>query len=82
MYRMYTWGDAFTPRQLVALTTFSELVGLKRARRSALMPWPLGYQTTPRLSQWWFRCYSVCRGSGGVSWDGGKQTCRCTVISL
>ena len=26
MYGMYTWGDAFTPRQLVALTTFSELV--------------------------------------------------------
>jgi len=27
MYGMYTWGDAFTPRQLVALTTFSDLVG-------------------------------------------------------
>ena len=26
MYGMYTWGDAFTPRQLVALTTFSDLV--------------------------------------------------------
>ncbi|HEU0002298.1 MAG TPA: hypothetical protein VFQ36_15450, partial [Ktedonobacteraceae bacterium] len=26
MYGMYTWGDAFTPRQLLALTTFSDLV--------------------------------------------------------
>ena len=30
MYGMYTWGDAFTPRQLVALTTFSELVAEAR----------------------------------------------------
>jgi len=27
MYGMFTWGDAFTPRQLVALTTLSDLVG-------------------------------------------------------
>ena len=27
MYGMPTWGDAFTSRQLVALTTFSDLVG-------------------------------------------------------
>lgn len=27
MYGMPTWGDAFTKRQLVALTTFSDLVG-------------------------------------------------------
>lgn len=27
MYGMFTWGDAFTSRQLVALTTFSDLVG-------------------------------------------------------
>ncbi len=32
MYGMYTWGDAFTPRQLVALTTFSELVQKVRAQ--------------------------------------------------
>jgi len=31
MYGMYTWGDAFTPRQLVALTTFSDLVVQARA---------------------------------------------------
>ena len=34
MYGMYTWGDAFSPRQLVALTTFSDLVG--EAREQAL----------------------------------------------
>jgi putative DNA methylase len=30
MYGMPTWGDAFTPRQLVALTTFSDLVAAAR----------------------------------------------------
>jgi len=30
MYGMPTWGDAFTPRQLVALTTLSDLVGVAR----------------------------------------------------
>ena len=32
MYGMPTWGDAFTPRQLVALNTFSDLVGEARER--------------------------------------------------
>jgi len=32
MYGMFTWGDAFTQRQLVALTTFSDLVGTARTR--------------------------------------------------
>jgi len=32
MYGMPTWGDAFTPRQLVALTTFSDLVQETRER--------------------------------------------------
>lgn len=32
MYGMYTWGDAFTSRQLVALTTFSDLVSEARER--------------------------------------------------
>ncbi len=37
-YGFETFGDYFTPRQLVALTTFSDLVGeaLKRARADAL----------------------------------------------
>lgn len=38
MYGMNTWGEAFTPRQLVALTTFSALVSEAReiAYRAAL----------------------------------------------
>ena len=32
MYGMRRWRDAFTPRQLVALTTFSDLVGDARTR--------------------------------------------------
>ena len=32
MYGMTTFGDLFTPRQLVALTTFSDLVTEARAR--------------------------------------------------
>ena len=35
MYGMYTWGDAFTPRQLVALSTFSDLVQEARERVKA-----------------------------------------------
>jgi putative DNA methylase len=37
-YGLKTYGDLFTPRQLVALTTFSDLVGeaMARARRDAL----------------------------------------------
>ena len=36
-YGLSTWGDLFTPRQLVALTTFSDLVGeaMERVRRDA-----------------------------------------------
>ena len=34
MYGMPTWGDAFTQRQLVALTTFSDLVSAARERVS------------------------------------------------
>jgi putative DNA methylase len=37
-YGLTTYGDLFTPRQLVALTTFSDLVGeaMKQVRRDAL----------------------------------------------
>jgi putative DNA methylase len=37
-YGLTTWGDLFTPRQLVALTTFSDLVGeaMEQVRRDAL----------------------------------------------
>lgn len=36
-YGLTTWGDLFTPRQLVALTTFSDLVGeaMQQVRRDA-----------------------------------------------
>lgn len=34
MYGMTTWGDVFTPRQLMALTTFSDLVQEARERVS------------------------------------------------
>ena len=36
-YGFFTWADLFTPRQLVALTTFSDLVGeaMKEVRRDA-----------------------------------------------
>ncbi|GEM82441.1 DUF1156 domain-containing protein [Meiothermus hypogaeus] len=38
LYGLTTYGDLFTPRQLVALTTFSDLVGeaMERVRRDAL----------------------------------------------
>jgi putative DNA methylase len=37
-YGLTTWGDLFTPRQLVALTTFSDLVGeaMQQVRRDAI----------------------------------------------
>jgi putative DNA methylase len=37
-YGFFTWADLFTPRQLVALTTFSDLVGeaMAQVRRDAL----------------------------------------------
>ncbi len=37
-YGLSTWADLFTPRQLVALTTFSDLVGeaINQARRDAM----------------------------------------------
>jgi putative DNA methylase len=38
MYGMPTWGDAFTPRQLVVLTTFADLVqeACERVKRDAI----------------------------------------------
>ena len=37
-YSFFTWADLFSPRQLVALTTFSDLVGeaMERVKRDAL----------------------------------------------
>lgn len=40
-YGLKTYGDLFTPRQLVALTTFSDLVAeaIERCRQDALAAW-------------------------------------------
>ena len=35
LWAMTKWSDLFTPRQLVALTTFSDLVGEAREQYSA-----------------------------------------------
>src|SRR5205823_3774181 len=66
MYGMPTWGDAFTPRQLVALTTFSDLVQearehVKADYLGARVSRPLlGYEDageTPALPGWHSRGY-------------------------
>jgi putative DNA methylase len=44
-YGLTTWGDLFTPRQLVALTTFSDLVG--EAREKVLQD--AGHLTDPEV---------------------------------
>ena len=51
-YGMKQWGDLFTPRQLVALTTFSDLVGEARERIRAdwLVAHASGKQSTDVLS--------------------------------
>ncbi len=43
-YGLKTYGDLFTPRQLVALTTFSDLVSeaIEKCRRDALAAWGAG----------------------------------------
>jgi len=48
LYGLKTYGDLFTPRQLVALTTFSDLVGeaMQRVRRDALAA-GLSHDTAP-----------------------------------
>ena len=67
-YGMTTFGDLFTPRQLVALTTFSDLVqeARERVKRDALaagLP-----DDGKRLARRRHRRDRVCRCGGGVSW--------------
>ena len=60
----------FTPRQLVALTSFSDLVAeaMERIERDAAnADLPKDERTAARRRRW---CYSVCRGGGGVFGDG------------
>ena len=63
---MTTYGDLFTPRQLVALTTFSDLVTEARARveRDAIVA-GLPDDSTP-LRDGGTGAKAYCRGSGGV----------------
>lgn len=47
-YGFFTWADLFTPRQLVALTTFADLVGEAMARVKE----DYGNAPTPALPRW------------------------------
>ena len=64
---MPTWGDLFTPRQLVALTTFSDLVAeaMERVERDATNA-DLPNDERP-LADGGTGADGVCRGGGGVS---------------
>ncbi len=75
-YGLARWGDLFTPRQLVALTTFSDLVeeGRERAKRDAsgdadatAYADALGVYLTFVLSR------SADRGSSVCSWDNSPK---------
>jgi putative DNA methylase len=63
-YGLKTYGDLFTPRQLVALTTFSDLVQEARERVKAT-PSPPACPTTAKPSQSRRWRDGVC-GCGGV----------------
>jgi putative DNA methylase len=62
-YGLTTWGDLFTPRQLVALTTFSDLVQEARSRvqRDALAAGLPDEQAAARRRHGRHR---LCRGGG------------------
>ena len=65
MYGMPTWGDAFTPRQLVALNTFSDLVGEARERiRQEALAAGMSDDGTP-----------VRDGGDGAFWICGRGQC-------
>jgi putative DNA methylase len=68
MYGMPAWGDAFTPRQLVALTTFSDLVqeACERIRRDAISA-GLNEPNFPRVGP-------------GQGIDLGKE--RCEIVAI
>jgi hypothetical protein len=66
LYGLKTYGDLFTPRQLVALTTFSDLVpeAIARARADALAA---GMPDDGRgLDAGGDRRHGLCGGGGGV----------------
>ena len=67
LYGLSTWGDLFTPRQLVALTTFSDLVqeARERVKRDALAAGLPDDGKSPALRR--HRRDSLCRCGGDVS---------------
>ena len=66
LYGLATFGDIFTDRQLVALTTFSDLVGEARERiRASAAASGMADDSVP-LRGWWGRRDGVCRGGGSV----------------
>ncbi|MDE2764626.1 MAG: hypothetical protein OXQ94_00105 [Gemmatimonadota bacterium] len=73
-YGMVRWQDLFTPRQLVALTTFSDLVGeaMGEIKRDAIAS-GLPDDDVP-LRDGGTGARSACRGCGRVSGAGAKQT--------
>ncbi len=88
-YGLTTWGDLFTPRQLVALTTFSDLVGeaAQHVRRDALAAGLVDDSTPLRDGGTGAIAYaeavgvyfafalsrSVDRGSSVCSWDNSPK---------
>ena len=78
LYGMNTFADLFTDRQLVALTTFTDLVGVacERIRLDAVAAGMPGRRRSP--ARGWGRSNSVCRGSGCVS--GVCQQPKCTQL--
>ncbi len=72
-YGLTTYGDLFTPRQLVALTTFSDLVqeAREQVQRDALAVWSNPHPNPPPLGG----------GNGllppaGGGWEGGPAASR------
>ena len=82
-YGMNNWADLFTPRQLVALTTFSDLVTEARARveRDAIVAGLAGDSTPLRDGGTWAAAYADAVGVYlGFSVDKmtDTNTCLCS----
>ena len=75
-YGLVTYGDLFTPRQLVALTTFSDLVqqSLQRVQRDAVAGRPCRQRQTPTRRR--YGCDSICGGGRGVFGVRAEQSNR------
>ena len=78
-YGMIKWRDLFTPRQLVALTTFSDLVAEARARvRCDAIAAGVPDDNRP-LRERRHRGHGLLRDGGGVFGTERKQGRRCMV---